>query len=68
MATRSTNCHNNRVMLAITLPNAINKHDVLLIEKEAKGISEKKKRWCRRKRSFGPFLVDWEASSTPQNV
>lgn len=65
VATRSTNHHNNRVMLAITLPNAINKHNVLLIEKEAKGISEKKKRCYRRKRSFGPFLVDWEASSTP---
>lgn len=37
VATRSTYCHNNRVRLAITLPNVINKHVVLLIEKETKG-------------------------------
>lgn len=38
VATRSTNHHNNRVTLAITLPNVINKHVVLLIEKKKKWI------------------------------
>lgn len=49
MATRSTKCHDNGAMLAITPPKVINKHVcVLLIEKEIKGIVKKKTTTTKR--------------------
>lgn len=55
VATRFTKRHDNRVTLAITLPNVINKHVVMLIEKKKKRDIILKK-VLKGKR--GPIIVD----------